>query len=74
MRLAKYGQLDWSFEPGYPLIDRIILYEQKMEIITGKVAADQITAFSYQIAGIKPDLLVTFLYGLKRHPPEGESF
>jgi hypothetical protein len=45
-----------------------------MEIITGKVAADQITAFSYQIAGIKPDFLVTFLYGLKRHPPEGESF
>ncbi len=34
--LAKYGETDWTFEPGYPLIDRIILYEQKMEIVTGK--------------------------------------
>lgn len=34
--LAKYGQPDWTFEPGYPLIDRIILYEQKMEVVTGK--------------------------------------
>ena len=34
--LAKYGQPDWTFEPGYPLIDRIILYEQKIEMVTGK--------------------------------------
>ena len=34
--LAKYGQPDWTFEPGYPLIDRIILYEQKIEVVTGK--------------------------------------
>ncbi len=34
--LAKYGQPEWTFEPGYPLIDRIILYEQKMEVVTGK--------------------------------------
>lgn len=34
--LAKYGQPDWTFEPGYPFIDRIILYEQKMEVVTGK--------------------------------------
>ena len=34
--LAKYGQPDWTFEPGYPLIDHIILYEQKMEVVTGR--------------------------------------
>lgn len=34
--LAKCGQPDWTFEPGYPLIDHIILYEQKMEVVTGK--------------------------------------
>lgn len=34
--LAQYGQPDWTFEPGYPLIDRIILYEQKIEVLTGK--------------------------------------
>jgi uncharacterized protein len=34
--LAKYGQPEWTFEPGYPLIDRIILYEQKIEVVTGK--------------------------------------
>lgn len=34
--LAKYGDPSWSFEPGYPLLDQIILYEQKIEIITGK--------------------------------------
>jgi nitroimidazol reductase NimA-like FMN-containing flavoprotein (pyridoxamine 5'-phosphate oxidase superfamily) len=34
--LAKYGQPDWTFEPGYPLIDHIILYEQTMEVVTGK--------------------------------------
>lgn len=34
--LVKHGKPDWTFEPGYPLIDRIILYEQKMEVVTGK--------------------------------------
>lgn len=34
--LAKYGQPDWTFTPGYPLLDRIILYEQQIEIVTGK--------------------------------------
>lgn len=34
--LTKYGQPEWTFEPGYPLIDRIILYEQKIEVMTGK--------------------------------------
>jgi nitroimidazol reductase NimA-like FMN-containing flavoprotein (pyridoxamine 5'-phosphate oxidase superfamily) len=37
--LAKYGEPEWTFEPGYPLIDRIILYEQQMEIVTGKQSA-----------------------------------
>lgn len=34
--MAKYGEEGWTFEPGYPQINRIILYEQKMEIVTGK--------------------------------------
>jgi len=34
--LAKYGDPAWSFEPGYPQIDRIVLYEQTIEIMTGK--------------------------------------
>lgn len=34
--LEKYGQPDWTFEPGYPHLDRIILYEQQIEILTGK--------------------------------------
>lgn len=34
--LAKYGEPDWTFKIGYPLIDHIILYEQKMEVVTGK--------------------------------------
>ena len=34
--LAKHGDPSWKFEPGYPLIDQIILYEQKIEIRTGK--------------------------------------
>ena len=34
--LAKYGQPDWTFEPGYPRIDHIVLYEQKLGIVTGK--------------------------------------
>ena len=34
--LAKYGEPGWMFEPGYPLLDRIILYEQQVEIVTGK--------------------------------------
>jgi nitroimidazol reductase NimA-like FMN-containing flavoprotein (pyridoxamine 5'-phosphate oxidase superfamily) len=34
--LVKYGDPSFTFEPGYPMIDRIILYEQKIEILTGK--------------------------------------
>ncbi|HVB99555.1 MAG TPA: pyridoxamine 5'-phosphate oxidase family protein [Candidatus Dormibacteraeota bacterium] len=34
--MEKYGEAGWTFEPGYPHIHRIILYEQKMEIVTGK--------------------------------------
>ncbi len=34
--LAKHGDPSWVFEPGYPLLDQIILYEQKIEIMTGK--------------------------------------
>jgi len=34
--LAKHGDPSWTFEPGYPMIDQIILYEQKIEVLTGK--------------------------------------
>jgi hypothetical protein len=34
--LAKYGNPEWTFAPGYPLLDRIVLYEQQIEILTGK--------------------------------------
>jgi nitroimidazol reductase NimA-like FMN-containing flavoprotein (pyridoxamine 5'-phosphate oxidase superfamily) len=34
--LAKYGEPGWTFEPGYPLLDRITLYELEMEVMTGK--------------------------------------
>lgn len=34
--LEKYGDPSWSFEPGYPLLDRITLYEVHMEVVTGK--------------------------------------
>ena len=34
--LEKYGDPSFKFEPGYPLIDNIILYEEKIEILTGK--------------------------------------
>lgn len=34
--LSKHGDPSWQFEPGYPLLDQIILYEQKIEILTGK--------------------------------------
>lgn len=37
--VEKYGDPGVRFEPGYPLIDRIILYEQKIEILTGKHSA-----------------------------------
>jgi nitroimidazol reductase NimA-like FMN-containing flavoprotein (pyridoxamine 5'-phosphate oxidase superfamily) len=37
--LAKHGDPSWNFEPGYPLLDQIILYEQKIEILTGKHSA-----------------------------------
>jgi uncharacterized protein len=34
--LEKYGDPSLTFEPGYPQLDRIILYEQNLEIVTGK--------------------------------------
>jgi hypothetical protein len=34
--LAKYGEPGWVFEPGYPLLNRIILYELEVEVLTGK--------------------------------------
>lgn len=34
--LAKLGDPSFNFEPGYPMLDRIIVYEQKIEIMTGK--------------------------------------
>jgi len=34
--MAKYGEAGWTFEPGYPQINRIILYEQEIEVVTGK--------------------------------------
>ncbi len=33
--LEKYGDPEWTFEPGCPLLDRIILFEHQMEIVTG---------------------------------------
>jgi nitroimidazol reductase NimA-like FMN-containing flavoprotein (pyridoxamine 5'-phosphate oxidase superfamily) len=37
--LDKYGAAEWVFEPGYPHLDRIVLYEQRIEIMTGKHSA-----------------------------------
>ena len=37
--LEKYGDAEWVFKPGYPQIDRIVLYEQTIEIMTGKRSA-----------------------------------
>jgi nitroimidazol reductase NimA-like FMN-containing flavoprotein (pyridoxamine 5'-phosphate oxidase superfamily) len=37
--LEKYGDPEWTFEPGYPQINRIVLYEQTIEIMTGKRSA-----------------------------------
>jgi nitroimidazol reductase NimA-like FMN-containing flavoprotein (pyridoxamine 5'-phosphate oxidase superfamily) len=34
--LEKYGESEWTFEPGYPYLDRIVLYEQQIEVMTGK--------------------------------------
>jgi uncharacterized protein len=34
--LEKYGESGWTFEPGFPLLDRTILYELQMEIVTGE--------------------------------------
>jgi nitroimidazol reductase NimA-like FMN-containing flavoprotein (pyridoxamine 5'-phosphate oxidase superfamily) len=34
--LEKYGEPDWTFVPGYPHLDRIVLYEQDLSIVTGK--------------------------------------
>jgi nitroimidazol reductase NimA-like FMN-containing flavoprotein (pyridoxamine 5'-phosphate oxidase superfamily) len=37
--VEKYGDPGVRFDPGYPLIDRIILYEQSIELLTGKRSA-----------------------------------
>ena len=34
--LAKYGEEGWTFEPRYPQLNRIILYEQRTAVVTGK--------------------------------------
>ncbi len=34
--LTKYGEAEWHFEPGYPAIDRIVLYEMTIQVATGK--------------------------------------
>ena len=34
--LEKYGQPEWTFSPGYPQLDHIVLYEQQLELVTGK--------------------------------------
>ncbi len=34
--LEKYGNPEWTFKPGYPQLDRIVLYEQQIEVMTGK--------------------------------------
>ena len=28
-------EADWTFQPGYPHLDNIVLYEQQIEIVTG---------------------------------------
>ena len=37
--LEKYGEPDWTFEPGYPSLQRVVLYEQHIEVMTGKQSA-----------------------------------
>ena len=34
--VAKYGDPALQFKPGYPMIDRIILFRMRIEILTGK--------------------------------------
>ncbi len=34
--VAKYGDPSLDFKPGYPMLDRIILFRMAIEIITGK--------------------------------------
>jgi hypothetical protein len=34
--LEKYGQQKWTFKPGYPHLDRTVVYEQRIEILSGK--------------------------------------
>ncbi len=34
--IEKYGTPEWSFEPGYPQVHRILLYEVTIEVLTGK--------------------------------------
>ena len=43
--LAKYGEPDWTFEPGYPLLDRITLYELEMEVMTGKKSSGRMNGW-----------------------------
>ena len=33
--LERYGPPEAEFEPGYPLLDRIVLYEMRLEVVTG---------------------------------------
>jgi uncharacterized protein len=41
--LAKYGEPGWSFEPGNPLLDRIVLYKQQVEIVQASTTKVYIT-------------------------------
>jgi uncharacterized protein len=41
--LAKHGDPSWVFEPGYPLLDQIILFEQKIESSRANTALDYVT-------------------------------
>lgn len=34
--VAQYGEPAWTFTPGYPHLDQIILYQQQIAIVTGK--------------------------------------
>jgi nitroimidazol reductase NimA-like FMN-containing flavoprotein (pyridoxamine 5'-phosphate oxidase superfamily) len=41
--IEKYGQSHWTLEPGYPYLDRIVLYEQQIEVMTASMAKGCIT-------------------------------
>ena len=34
--LEKYGNPEWKFDPGYPLMHKTVIFEMKLEIVTGK--------------------------------------